>query len=791
MLRNYIKIAWRDLKYNRRYAIINILGLALGMSVVLLIAVFIRHEKSYDKWITDNDNIYRAYRYWAKTDGNTVWTPSLMAQKLMSDFPEVESASGLGPYGEGLLEIKREKNYVDVASVDSTFFQSIPLPFLHGDRNTALLLPKSIVISDNLSKRLFGAQFNPVGEVVSFNNENDFVISGVLDLSGKNTHLQYDVFAPFTWSSPSFTGNNRATYVRVKPGTVISEFEDKITKTLNSLIEQEYVEMGYTPTANDYPKWKLQRLDAVHLNASNFSFLGLSGGNPRTLNIYLIIAILVLSVAIINYVNLATTRATKRKKEVGVRKVSGAIRSQLVGQFLTESVLQSVIAGMFAIAIANLLLPIFNTITDRELGLLAADNWMILIAALLLAIVVGVVAGYYPAAVVSSFRPVQAFKGKSKHGSGDSKLRKVLVAGQFTVTIALLASMAFVFRQIQFMQGYELNFNPEQVMVIPLNESGTHRTIKKLKSGLLTIPGVQSVSTTSAIPGRSLADWGMLIEGHTEGVSPHVMFTGTDFASTLGLEIVQGRFLSDAVSADSINNFVVNEAFIDQYNVVDPVIGAKIKFTGDEQYGRIIGIVQDFHYQGLSRPINPLIINGLHNRWYTVVKLSTAQLSSSVAAIQDFWSNIEPTHPMRYSFLDDSFNEQYAEQQRFGKTLLYATLLTIFIAILGVIGLSAFTVERRTKEIGIRKVLGASVGSIVGLLSKEFLLLVLLSFVIAVPVAWYAIDTWLQDFAYRVNISWWVFVLTGAAVSAVVLTTVSIQSLQAATTNPVDSLRNE
>jgi putative ABC transport system permease protein len=790
MLRNYIKIAWRELRHNRRYAIINILGLSIGMGIVLLIALFTRHEKNYDKWITDSDNIYRAYRYWAESDENTVWTPSLMAQKLISDFPEVISASGLGPYGEGLLEIKNEKNYVDVASVDSTFFQTVPLPFLYGDRKRAMQNPKSIVISNKLAQRLFGAQYNPVGEVVIFNNEKDFIISGVIDITTRHTHLQYDVFAPFTWFSPSFTGNNRATYVRVKPGTVIHKFDDKITKSLNSLIEQEYASIGYAATANDYPQWKLQRIDQVHLNASEFPFLGKGGGNPRVLNIYLIIAFLVLSVAIINYINLATTRATKRKKEVGVRKVSGALRSQLLGQFLTESVLQSLIAGVFAIVLADLLLPMFNTITDRELSFLDGDNWLILIPAIILSIAVGIVAGYYPAIVVSSFRPVQAFKGKSTSRSGDSTMRKVLVAGQFVVTIALLASMAFVFRQIKFVQGYELNFSPEQVMVIPLNESKAHRNIDHLKSSILAIPGVKSISTTSSVPGKSIPDWGMLIEGQTENVNPRVMFTGEDYANTLGLELLQGRFLSDAISADTINNFVVNEAFIDQYNISDP-LDAKIKFTGEEQYGRIIGIVQDFHYQGLSRPIHPLIINGLHNRYNAVIKLSTTQLSSSISAIRDFWTNIEPEHPMRYSFLDDSFNAQYSEQQRFGTTLLYATLLTIFIAILGLIGLTAFTVERRTKEIGVRKVLGASVRSIIGLITREFLLLVLLSFAIAVPISWLAIDSWLQDFAYRINISWWIFAITGIIVALVVLTTVSLQSLQAAKTNPADSLRSE
>lgn len=720
------------------------------MAVVLLIVLFVKHEFSYDQFIGDKDNVYRVYRYWSKSGGQVVWTPSRLAEKLKSDFPEVVASSGLSPSGEQLMEYKGEKLYVEeTASVDSSFFQTISLPFKYGDPSTAMQQPNSIVISDRLSKRLFG-EMNPVGEIIQHDSETEMQVMGVVAMEGKNTHMNYDVFMRFSWYSDSWTGNNRATYVKLLPTTSIAGLESKVTAEMKELIEKEFIEVNYTPNAEDFADWKLQPLADIHLHAADFSWISNKGGSIRNVYIFLLIAGLMLIVAIVNYVNLSTAQATKRAKEVGVRKASGALRSQLTGQFMTEAFFQASLAALAAIILAQALLPIFNTVTDRELVLLSGNSMWILLPLLCLTLMTGLLAGFYPAMILSGFKPVLALKTNFLKSGEKGGFRKVLVTAQFTVTIALLVVMAFIYRQVNFMMDHELGFQPDQVMVIPQNFGSSHYKVESLKPAFKAIPGVKSVTTVNRLPGQFIPDWGMQIEGRDDGVGPYVMFADADYAQTIDLEMVEGRFLSHDIAGDTVNNFIVNEEFVKRYNIEDP-LNTKVKFTFDTIYGNIVGVMKDFHFRGLQRSIAPLIINGMHMRQNTAVKLSTNNLSQTIFEIEKLWKQIEPDHPMRYSFLDEDFSLQYAEQERFGKTMLYATILTLFIAILGLFGLTAFNVERRTKEIGIRKVLGASVSSIVGLLSKDFLLLVSIAILIAVPIGWYATNLWLEDFAFRTN----------------------------------------
>lgn len=790
MIKNYVKIALRNLNRQKFLALINILGLSLGMTIVLLIAVYVQHEYSYDDFIKDKENTFRVYRFWSETGGNTVWTPSRLAEKLKNDFPEVESSSGLSPGGEWLMEYKGEKMYVDhTVSVDSSFFHTVFLPFSSGDPNTAMVQPNSLVITDRLAKRLFG-DANPIGEIIKVDGDRDMQVTAVLALQDKQTHVNYDAFARFTWNSDSWTGNNRATYIHLKPNVSVPDLEEKITATMQELVKQEYLADNYIAKPEDLADWKLQPVKEVHLTASSFNWIGYEGGSMRNINIFMLIGGLVLLVAIVNFVNLATAQATKRAKEVGVRKATGALRTQLMGQFMAESLLQTMLAAMVAIGLSVVLMPVFNTVTGRELQVLGGNVAWGIVQIVGLAVFTGFLAGVYPALVLSGFQPVNTLKTQFVKTGEKGRLRKALITGQFTITIALLILMAFIFRQVNFMMQHDLGFQPDQVMVIPMNQSTSQYKVEELKPVFGSIPGVKEVTTSSRFPGGFFPDWGMLIEDRQESVSPHVIFTDEDYANTIHLELVGGRFFSAAIADDTVDNFVINESFAKAYNLANPV-GTRVKFTSADRYGQIIGVVKDFHFQGLQNEIVPLVIGGFYQRWFTGIQLSTANLSNTLFEIEKVWKQVEPEHPIRYTFLDETFAQQYDEQERFGKTMLYATLLTLFIAILGLFGLATFDVERRIKEIGVRKVLGASVASLIGMLSKDFLKLVALAFLIAIPIAWYATNSWLRDFAFRTNLAWWVFALAGLLALLVAFLTISLQSMKAAKANPVESLRSE
>jgi len=616
------------------------------------------------------------------------------------------------------------------------------------------------------------------------------MITGVLDTKGKDSHIQADIFVRFEESGNYWTGNNRFTYARLAPNTDVAALEAKITDDISQLIEQEYLAQGYTPTAEDIPGWGLQPLNEVYLHSDDYFTLGVREGSMRNIYIFLIIALLVLSIAVINYINLTTARASQRSKEVGVKKVAGAGRNSLTTQFIAESVLQALVAGMLALILAELCLPFFNTVTDRTLQVLAGEPFLILGGITALAVLTGFLAGIYPAFVMSAYKPVVALKSNFLKTGEKGLFRKVLVTSQFATTITLLIVMAFIYRQVNFMMEKDLGFKPQQVLTIPMNSSQSHRKVENLKNRFKNIAGVQEVTTASHFPGGFLPDWMMQIEGREEGVNPNVIFADEDFANTLNIELLEGRFIDTRIADDSSRNFIVNETFVKRYNIESP-IGTRAKFGSDSLYGQIVGVMKDFHFQGVGYRIRPLVMNANHCRNSVGIKISTANLSTTIAAVEKLWSEVEPRHPMRYSFLDEHFAEQYAEQQRFGKTLLYATILTLFIALLGLFGLTTFTVERRTREIGIWKVLGAFVSGIIGLLGKDFVKLVGFASVIAIPIGYFLSNSYLQNFAHRTNLAWWVLASAGLLILLVCFFTVSIQSIKAAVANPIESLRNE
>lgn len=790
MFSNFLKVALRNLSKNKLHSFINIFGLSLGMAVAILIGLYVQNELDYDTWFDQPDEVYRVYRQWAG-DGGTIWTPSLLAQTLQDNFPEVITASGLANYGEVLLDKEGQKMYVDdVAMVDSTFFNIASFPFLQGNPAKALAQPNTIVLSKELAEKLYG-QENPIGKSLRFNDENDYMVTGVLDDPPGNSHIDYNAYIQFTYYSPYWTGNNRATYVSLRKDADIPGFENRLTDHLTKLMEKELLAMGLSADEGDLPAWKLQPFEDIHLHSSGFNWINKNDGDIKYVYIFILISVLILLVAVINYTNLSTAQATQRAKEVGMRKVSGARKSQIVTQFLAESLVQSMLALLLAVVLAEFLLPYFNQITGRELGFLRSDFAGFLVPLVILAIIVGLIAGSYPALILSAFQPIKVLKGRTAKIGGKLQLRKALVVAQFAITISLIIIMTFIYKQVNFMTHKDLGFKGDQVIVVPFNQDDSFRKFTSLKQEFLSIPTVNKASSSSRVPGYMIPDWGVQIQGkEEESIYPYVIFTDEDYVETLGLSMEKGRYLSSEFAADTQNNYVVNEAFVKQNQLSEP-LGTRIKFSSDTVYGQIVGVLKDFHVRGLSHPIKPLVIGGASRRYFATFNVSPQNLPQTIASIEKIWAKVEPAHPMRHSFLDDDFGEQYLEQRRFGKALLYSAVLTIFIAMLGLFGLASFTAQKRIKEIGIRKVLGATVGQISFMLIKDFVILVLISGLIALPTGFLLTRRWLEDFAYSTDINWVPFLAALVLALLIASLTVSYQAIRAASVNPVKSLRYE
>lgn len=791
MFQNYLKIALRNLQRNKLHSIINILGLSLGIAVVILIFLFVQNELSQDKWHKEEGNIYRLFRHWGDKTAGWVWSPPPMVDLLEAEVPEVMNATGLLETENRLVDFNGKKIYAPKsAMVDSTYFMTIPQPFLFGNHENALETPSSLVISQNFAEKLFGTK-DPIGETVKVDGSYDYQISGVVDGATK-THLKYDMYMTMPWQQNDWLNNQNATYIRLTDNADLEAVEQKIYEVATPHLMAAFEEMGRPTKESEMSKWGLQPIEEVHLYSRNFTWNGATAGDIRYLTIFLFIGFIVLLVAIINYMNLATARVSLRAREVGVRKVSGAQKKQLISQFLTESILQSLIALVFAMMIAEFLLPVFNSITDRELSFVKAGFSGLLFPLIGLGLIVGLLAGVYPAFVLAKFQPVKVLKGVFGKTKGAIPLRKVLVVSQFSISIALIIVMSFVFKQVNYMLDQDLGFDSEQVLVVPLNMWESKYQVLNRESAIRTVPGVQSMALSSMVPGERFSHYTLKVEGHEEPVGANLLNATSGFDETLGLELVEGRFLDEKnYGRDTINNFVVNETFVKRHGIEDP-IGKSMGFLFDQELGHIVGVVKDFHQSGLQNKIAPLAIVGRPNALMNVsMKVSTNKLKSTIKGLENVWTQIEPDHPMRYSFLDADFANQYAEQERFGTTMLYATLLTIFIAMLGLFGLASFTAERRTKEIGIRKVLGASVEGLIGLLVKDFIGLVVIAGGIAIPAGYFLSKSWLEDFAYQTTITASPFLLSILLAVVLTILTVGYQGIKTSLANPIKALKHE
>jgi len=801
MFKNYFKIAIRNLGRNQGYAVINIFGLVIGMACCLLILLYVQDELSYDRYHQNAARIYRValqlHAGNAPVKSFAVTSPP-MAPALLRDYPEIRQAvrlqnsAPLVGYGERRFY---EDNFF---WADASVFAVFTFPLIQGDAVTALREPRSIVLAEKMARKYFGAE-NPIGKVLTVADTLDLKVTGVMANIPSHSHFIPDCFASFSTLSQIFPSNRDNwesnwwnhgyyTYLLLDEQASAAVVEQRISRLTARYIEEQEKISGKQVLF-------LQPLTAIHLRSNLRSEIA-PNSDIRYVYIFSAVALLVLLIACTNFMNLATARSARRAKEVGVRKVLGAHCSQLVKQFIGESVLMSLLAFLIALVLVELLLPFFNELAGKTLALPLSGNawlWLGLLGATLLT---GIIAGGYPAFFLSAFRPVETLKGAFKIGVKGVLPRQGLVVFQYSISILLMIGTVTVYHQLEFMRNQRLGFDKEHVMVIPIRgDEAIIRRFAALRQELLENGEVLGVTASSAAPGGRLYNIAIRPEGTPANQTKTMLTLAIDheFVKLYSLQLAAGRDLSKEFSADSTQAFLLNEAAVKDLGWGSPenAIGKQFNW-GLGKVGRIVGVVKDFHFNSLQQRVPPMVMH-LYPNWFEFlsVKIDGKNVPQALAFVESKWRGLVPGVSFEYSFLDASFDRQYAAEEKLGRISFYFSLLAILIACLGLFGLAAFFAEQRTKEIGVRKVLGASVAGIVGLLSKDFIKLMLVANLLAWPVAWYAMNKWLQDFAYRINIGWWIFALAGGVALFIALLTVSTQAIKAALANPVEVLRYE
>ncbi len=789
MIWNYFKIAWRNLIQNKGYSAINIGGLAIGMASSLFILLWVNNETSYDKFHTHADDIFRLTAD-AGNGFKAAVSPAGMVEQLPDDLPEIESYVRLSQSFEPLFEANDKSLKIEsVFFADANFLDVFTFQLIAGDAKTALINPDGMLITEATAKKLFGNE-NALGKVVKVDKTESFTVTGILANVPSNSHLQFNVILPMafnakthrdlinkTWENFNFYG-----YFQFKKGAVSSpETRSQTVEKINQIYSNRIKEFEV--------KFNLQPLTDIHLHSD--LQIDLPGrGNIQYVNIFLIVAFIILIVACINYMNLATARSSKRAKEVGLRKVIGARRKQLIFQFLSESFILSFLSLLVAIGIVYLFLPAFNTLTQKQLLFSIGDRqiWMSLGAIFLVA---SFLSGSYPALFLSNFKPISVLKGRVRIASYNLVFRNGLIITQFVASVLLLIGTAVVYNQLNFIKNKNLGFDKENLLYMPL-EGDIQDKQEALKIALQNNPLTDHFSFVSDLP-TSLETGTFTVDWDGKDPNEQILFPNMrideNFIDVFKVEIINGRGFSEEFSADR-TNYIVNEKAVSSMNMtVENAIGKRLNFQGRE--GIIIGVVKDFNYKHLQHAIEPLILESNSGRGNVVIRIAANNVEKTISALEGIYNALDLAYPFEYNFVDADLDAQYKGEQQMEVVFNLFAILAIFISCLGLYGLSAFMAEQRFKEIGVRKVLGASVLKLVNMLSWDLLKLVFIAFLIALPLAWYIMNLWLQGFAFHINISWGIFVLAGIAVSFVALSTVSYQSFRAANANPIKSLRTE
>jgi len=789
MIRNFFKVAIRNLWKHKGYSFLNIFGLAMGMTCSLLILLWINDERGMDNFHTKGARLFRVFerQYY---DGKIVggyYTPGLLAAEMKKVIPEVEMAAGYSWVDEATFQsgdkIIKEKG----SSAGADYFSMFSYPLIGGTAASALSSPVSIAISRKMATDFFGDPRSAMGKTIRYQDKKDLKVTAVFENVPGNSYEKFDFLTNWdffleeeTWAK-DWGNNGPNTLVMLRADANPALVSNKITKFLDRYNKDQgkgfRIELG------------MQRFGDVYLH-SNFKDGRLEGGRVEYVHLFSIVAIFILLIACINFMNLTTARSVKRAREIGIRKVVGAVRPALIRQFISEAVLLAFFSMVIAMGMVILLLPAFNFLTEKNISFPYGSSsfWLSLAA---LTLITGCVSGSYPALFLSAFKPIRVLKGAMKFSAGAAWFRKGLVVFQFVLSIVLIIGTIVVSRQVNYIQTLNLGFDRDNLVTIPLEGSLT-KNYQLLKTGAARIPGVTEISRISNSPiGMDNTTGGVQWEGKDPNSTP--MFTqasvGYDFTRTMHLTIVAGRDFSRDFATDSVG-YILNEAALKKIGYKDP-IGKPLTFWSKK--GKIIGVLKDFHFNSLHEPIKPLIFRlADEEKWgQALVRIQAGKTKQALAALEPLVRRLNPQFPFTYQFADEAYQKLYKSEAIVHNLSNCFAILAIFISCLGLLGLAMFTAEQRTKEFGVRKVLGASVATLFGLLSKDFLFLVLIAFLVASPLAWLAMRQWLQNFAYHIDIQWWIFLLAGAMALVIALLTVSVQAIKVAIANPVKSLRTE
>jgi putative ABC transport system permease protein len=790
MIKNYLKVAWRNLVRNKAHTFINMAGLSVGLACSLLILLWVQNELDMDAFHKNGPNLYQVYeqQHFDNKINGQYYTPGVLAAEIKRVIPGVQYAVNATFYEQHTFKVGDKIIKLEGGSADADFFKMFTYPLVQGDAQNSLRTVSDISISKKMAKEFFGSAQQAMGKTIRLDSRKDFIITSVFENVGANSSIKFDYlinWLSFLEDNPwaKLWGNNTPyTYLQLRADANPALVDKKITHLLEGLDKDE-------KKGTFTEELSMQRLDQVYLH-SNFTNGKIDGGRIGYVHLFSIVAIFILLIACINFMNLTTARSVKRAKEIGVRKVVGAVRGVLIRQFISESLLLTSMAVIVSLIMLVALLPYFNQITQKQIELPFHEPvfWVKL---LVITLITGVISGSYPALFLSSFNPVKVLKGTLKLDSGTTLFRKGLVVFQFVLSIVLIIGTIIISRQISYIQSINLGFDRENMVYVPM-EGNLLKSYEVFKSEALKMPGIKSITRSTSPPTQMTSstinvDW----EGKTPGTS--ISFSdatvGYDFTNTVMLKMAAGRDFSRSF-ADS-NSYVINEAAAKRLGYPDP-IGRSLTMWGAK--GKIVGVVKDFHSSSLHDQIKPLILrlDDEHADYGLVlVRTMPGKTKEALASLETLSKQLNPDFQFTYTFSDDDYNKLYNNEQIVSKLSDSFAFLAIFISCLGLLGLAMFTAEQRLKEIGIRKVLGASVGSLFALLSSEFLILVIIALLIATPVAWYGMNAWLQNFAYHAPIQWWIFALSGGLILLIALATVSFQAVKAALVNPIKSLRSE
>jgi putative ABC transport system permease protein len=786
MFKNYLKIAFRNIKKNRSYSFINIIGLAIGMAACLLLFLWVQNELSYDRYHEKAGRIYRVISQW-ESEGQVnrfAKTSAPLGPALVNEFADIDKAVRFGTNGF-LISYENKLFFENVFFTDPEIFDVFKFPLIKGDPKAVLKEPHSIVISEEMEKKYFGED-DPIGKIINLDEFGDFKITGVFRDIPQNSHFKFDFLGSFhDYAALHFDQwgiSNYLTYILTSKDFNQNKFDEKLPEFVEKYRGKE-ARYKYKVT---YP---LQPLTSIHLH-SNLRGEIEPNSSIETIYIFSAVALFILLIACLNYINLSTARYASRAREVGLRKVIGASRMQLTRQFLGESLLFSFIAALLAVALAELFLPLFNFLSGKRLAVDYFENLILLPGLAVTVLFTGLAAGSLPAFYISALQPVKALKGMLRASSRVSWLRRSLVLSQFTISIIFIFCTIIISNQLSYMRNKKLGFDKEHVVNIPIYDKDALQRYKTIKNEFLKNPRILGVSASSYSPRKISWYQSYWHEGLSENSYPMIRWISVDhdFIPTFGIEFVSGRNFSRDFPSDVKGAYILNESAVKEIGWDSP-LGKQFRII---EKGTVIGVVKDFHFRSLHQEIEPLVLY-LCPEYFECfsVRISPESIPQALAFLKDKWQELVPNQLFQYSFLDEDFDSLYKAEMRLEKIFGIVASLAVFIACLGLFGLAAFTAEQRTKEIGVRKVLGASVTGIFILLSKEFVRWVLAANIIAWPLAYYAMSRWLQNFAFRTSIGLWIFLLAATVAFVVALLTVSYQAVKAAISNPVEALRYE